>query len=120
LLENKPSGNPVLKSDEAEKFSVQKNLEAEQSARKFRSRCCQMVYILIPKIPIWTFFGEPCNGKCWLFYCYSEYFTDIWYILCPFGTFFTVLVCCAKKNLATLVSLRSVYYKSEFGNNKVT
>jgi hypothetical protein len=31
------------------------------------------------------------------------YFTTIWYTLCLFCTFFTVLVSCAKKNLATLL-----------------
>jgi hypothetical protein len=30
------------------------------------------------------------------------YLTAIWYILWPFGIFFPVLVCCAKKTLATL------------------
>jgi hypothetical protein len=42
--------------------------------------------------------------------CYDHLvsFNTIWYILCPFGTFyghlvhiFPVLVCCTKKNLAT-------------------
>jgi hypothetical protein len=27
----------------------------------------------------------------------------IWHILCSFGTFFTILVCCTEKNLATLL-----------------
>jgi hypothetical protein len=53
-----------------------------------------------------------------LFYCYLVYFTAIWYIiLLPsgifcgnFGIFFPILVCCAKKNLATLLlsSVRSL------------
>jgi hypothetical protein len=44
-----------------------------------------------------------------IFYGNLVYFTAIWYILCPFGisygylVFFPVLVCCTKKNLATLV-----------------
>jgi hypothetical protein len=33
---------------------------------------------------------------------YLVYFMPIWYILWSFGTFFHVLVCCTKKNLATL------------------
>jgi hypothetical protein len=34
------------------------------------------------------------------------YFVAIWYILWIFGIFFHILVCCSKKNLATLVSKR--------------
>jgi hypothetical protein len=34
---------------------------------------------------------------------WEEYFMTIWSILRPFGIFFYVLVCCPKKNLATLV-----------------
>jgi hypothetical protein len=30
-------------------------------------------------------------------------FPVTWHILWPFGTFFPVLVCCSKKNLATLI-----------------
>jgi hypothetical protein len=43
------------------------------------------------------------------FYGHLVYFKVIWYLLWPFGTFygrlvyFPVLVCCTKKNLATLV-----------------
>jgi hypothetical protein len=37
-----------------------------------------------------------------LFYGHWKYVTAIWYILWPFGLFFPVLVCCTKKNLATL------------------
>jgi hypothetical protein len=32
------------------------------------------------------------------------YFVAIWYILLVFGIFFPVLVCCTKKNLATLLT----------------
>jgi hypothetical protein len=32
-----------------------------------------------------------------------EYFKTIWYISWPFGIFSPVLVCCTKKNLATLI-----------------
>jgi hypothetical protein len=43
-----------------------------------------------------------------ILYGHSVYFTAIWYVLRPFGIFyvfwyiFPVLVCCSKKNLATL------------------
>jgi hypothetical protein len=40
---------------------------------------CQMVYF-IPKIPIWMYFGENLNGKCWY-----VYFMYIWNILPTFG-----------------------------------
>jgi hypothetical protein len=46
-----------------------------------------------------------------ILYGHLVYFTAIWYILCTFGLFyshlvyfFPVLVCCTKKNLATLTS----------------
>jgi hypothetical protein len=45
-----------------------------------------------------------------IYYCRLAYFTTIWYILWPFGVdygnlvyIFPILVCCNKKNLATLV-----------------
>jgi hypothetical protein len=37
-----------------------------------------------------------------IFYGYLVYFTAIWYILWLFGICFPILVCCTKKNLATL------------------
>jgi hypothetical protein len=37
-----------------------------------------------------------------IFYVHLINFPAIWYIYPPFGTFFPVLVCCTKKNLATL------------------
>jgi hypothetical protein len=61
------------------------------------------------KVPIWVYFRGSCNGNCWsilwpfgLFNSHLVYFTAIWSILRPFGLFFPVLVCCTKKNLATL------------------
>jgi hypothetical protein len=49
------------------------------------------------------------TGKYWYvlwpfgtFYTHLRYFMTIWYILCSIGTFFPVLVSCNKKNLATL------------------
>jgi hypothetical protein len=69
-----------------------------------------MVYFQ-PKITIWVNFGGSSNGKCWyilwpfgLFYDHLVYFAYIWYILTTSGLFFPVLVCCTKKNLATLIS----------------
>jgi hypothetical protein len=37
-----------------------------------------------------------------IFHCHLVYFIAIWSILLPFGMFFSVWVCCTKKNLATL------------------
>jgi hypothetical protein len=44
------------------------------------------------------------------YFVHEAYFSTMWYILWPFaiiswlfGIFFVVLVCCSKKNLATLV-----------------
>jgi hypothetical protein len=69
-------------------------------------------YIFKPKIQLWVNFGGSYNRRCW-------------YILCPFGRFcghlvhylviwhiFPVLVCCDKKNLATL-------YESKRGRERV-
>jgi hypothetical protein len=52
--------------------------------------------------------GLPCNERslrpfC-LFYCHFVYFLAIRYILWSFRFIFPVLVCCTKKNLATLGS----------------
>jgi hypothetical protein len=51
-------------------------------------------YIFKPKIPLWVNIGGTCNGRFWfillpfgLLYCHLVYFTAIWSILCPFGTF---------------------------------
>jgi hypothetical protein len=38
-----------------------------------------------------------------IFYVHFVYFTAIWYIFRLFGIYFPVLVCCSKKNLATLI-----------------
>jgi hypothetical protein len=61
------------------------------------------------KIPIWVNFEGSCNGRCWyilwsfgLFCGNFVYFVALWYILWSFGIYFPVLVCCTKKNLATL------------------
>jgi hypothetical protein len=59
-----------------------------------------------PKLPIWVNFIVPCNGSCWsilrqfgIFCGHLVYFIVIEYI-------FRVLVCCTKKNLATLACTR--------------
>jgi hypothetical protein len=39
-----------------------------------------------------------------LFNDHLVYFVAIWYMLWLFGIFFRVLVCCTKKNLATLLA----------------
>jgi hypothetical protein len=61
------------------------------------------------KSQLWVNFGGSFNGKSWyilgpfgLFYCYWKYFMAIWYIVLSFGIFFSVLVFCTRKNLATL------------------
>jgi hypothetical protein len=39
-------------------------------------------------------------------YCHLVYFMVLWYILGLFGIFLPILVCCKKKNLATLFAAR--------------
>jgi hypothetical protein len=43
-----------------------------------------------------------------LFYCHLIYFVVIWYNSWLFGTFFPILVCYAKKNLATLIMAQAL------------
>jgi hypothetical protein len=49
----------------------------------------------------------PNLGKFWrvvgILYGHLVYLSAFWYILLPFGIFSPVLVCCVKKNLATLL-----------------
>jgi hypothetical protein len=42
-------------------------------------------YVCIPKIPIWVYFGGPCNKKCLYIYCMA-----IWNILWPLGIFVVI------------------------------
>jgi hypothetical protein len=79
------------------------------------------------KIPNWVNFVEPWNGKCccmlWpfrkfyskfgTFYGPLVYFVVIWYI-------FPVLVCCTKKNLATLCGSREAPLNSQLISFSVT
>jgi hypothetical protein len=81
-------------------------------------------YIFKPKIPIWGNFGGPWNIQCWYilwpfgkFYNHLVYFMAIWYILWEFGQFSTVLVCCTKKNLATLVLTTLFFLRIPFLTN---
>jgi hypothetical protein len=68
-------------------------------------------HIFEPKIPIWVKFGGSYNWRCMTIpstYIHIgicrlfSIFVIIWYILWLFGIFSPILVCCTKKNLATL------------------
>jgi hypothetical protein len=70
-----------------------------------------------------VYFGGPWNGKDWyilwpfgIFYGHEEFFITILYICAQLVYFFPVLVCCNKKNLATLL-YRLVGAETE-GNDK--
>jgi hypothetical protein len=58
------------------------------------------------RLHIWPF--PTLNG-------HLVHFIAIWYILGSFGTFSPVLVCCAKKNLATLLKMQMAATVSSFG-----
>jgi hypothetical protein len=65
-------------------------------------------FVFIPKMPIMVWFGRPWDKKFWLFYIwqfsvYFGIFIAICYFCGHFDIFFAILVCCTKKNLATLV-----------------
>jgi hypothetical protein len=80
-------------------------------------------YIFKPEIQIWVNFGGSFNRRCWyilwpfgIFQDHIVYLMAIWYISRSYSKFcghlvyfmvnlyiFPVLVCCTKKNLATLV-----------------
>jgi hypothetical protein len=77
----------------------------------FHARLPDGTNIFKPKIPILVNFGGSCSGKgryiLWLFglfYGHLVYVVAIWYNLKSFDIFSPVLVCCAKKNLASQVS----------------
>jgi hypothetical protein len=67
-------------------------------------------HIFEPKIPTWVNFRGFCNGQCWYNICPFGLFNGyLVYFLWPFGIFYgylvyfsSFLVCCSKKNLATL------------------
>jgi hypothetical protein len=73
--------------------------------------------IFIPKIPIWVYLRGPWNGKCWYVLwpfgiccvapcgmCTDMYIVCVrpFVIFCGHLAYFSVLVCCSKKNMATL------------------
>jgi hypothetical protein len=83
-------------------------------------------YIFKPKIQIWVNFGRSFNSGCWCFYGKFVYSTAK-FILWPFGTFrgllvyFSVLVGCTEKNLATLLPIvkkRSGFLLNTFTVNR--
>jgi hypothetical protein len=59
-----------------------------------------------------------------IFCCHLVYLVVIWHILWPLGIYFPILVCCSKKNLATLTQRRNCpeisfvgfYYQEVFFN----
>jgi hypothetical protein len=67
-------------------------------------------FVFNPKIQIWVNsehlamedVGIHILWPFGIFYSNLVYFMAIWYIFWLFGIFFPVLVCCSKKNLATL------------------
>jgi hypothetical protein len=72
-------------------------------------------FLFKPKIPICVNFGGSSNGRCWCILCpfdqfsgHLAYFMAIGYIVPSFGTFLHVLVCCIKKNLATLMKTAKI------------
>jgi hypothetical protein len=63
------------------------------------------------KNPNWVNLGRSWFKDAGIFYGHLFFFTASWYSLCPFdiivcsfGIFLSILVCCTKKNLATLVT----------------
>jgi hypothetical protein len=60
-------------------------------------------FVFKPKNPNLGKFWRALDLKMFIYFNFMGYFMTIWYILCSLGTFFPVLVSCAKKNLATLV-----------------
>jgi hypothetical protein len=73
------------------------------------TQCCQMVYFQTKNSILGKFWGVEQKKDVGKFYGHFDYFTANWYILWSFGIFcgllvyFHLLVCCTKKNLATLV-----------------
>jgi hypothetical protein len=58
-------------------------------------------FIIVPKIPIWAYLGEPRRGKCWYVLLPFGIFI-MWFCLWSFGIFFQFGYVGTKKNLATL------------------
>jgi hypothetical membrane protein len=49
-----------------------------------------------------------------IFHCHLEYFMAIWHIMWAFLYIFPVLVCCTKKNLATLLDTETRLFIEKF------
>jgi hypothetical protein len=71
--------------------------------------CGHLVYFVVIWYILWSS-GIFCGHLVHMFYCQLVYFSAIWYMFVLFGKFcghpvniFPFLVCCTKKNLATLV-----------------
>jgi hypothetical protein len=73
-------------------FKVQHSMTHTPSFWPALSRVARW-HIFKPKIPIWVNFGGSCNVRyISILLVHSVYFTDIWYILWPFGIFYGCLV----------------------------
>jgi hypothetical protein len=86
--------------------------------RRCRTTRVARWFFLRSKIPIWVYFGGPCNGKCWfmsifynlcpfvIIYVHLVLCMADWCSLCSFGIFFPFWHVWTKKNLATLCTTR--------------
>jgi hypothetical protein len=63
---------------------------------------CQMVYFQTKNPNLGKFWSALQWNMLVNFIAIHMYFTAVWYILWPFWSIFPVLVCCTKKNLATM------------------
>jgi hypothetical protein len=77
-------------------------------SRTFSDKGCQIVYFQTKNSKFDKLWRALCGlDNVYIFYGHLEYFTVIWTIFWPFGTFcvnlvhFAVLLSCTKKNLAT-------------------
>jgi hypothetical protein len=82
-------------------------------------------HIFKPKIPIGVNFGGSCNGRCWYtLWPFGLFCGHLVYIFCGHLLYFMVnrfnfpvLVCCAKKNLATQIGSFLMGEKIESGQD---
>jgi hypothetical protein len=82
-------------------------------------------YIFKPKISIWVNFGGFCNVKMAVYFVANRsIFPSFVYVLWSFDIFcghlvyLTVLVCCTKKNLATLPHPPTVFFRNSISEKK--
>jgi hypothetical protein len=75
-------------------------------------------FVFKPKIQTWVNFGGSCTGRCWYIlwtlgplYSLLLYFMDFW---CSSWYIFPVLVFCAKRNMATVLSTTTPGHESKF------